>query len=70
MTDDITTEMLQDYFLAGIIHTLKSMKELQNNNTESLDTIDFDYLITRRMRDMIDTNVLNNINSTENRDYE
>jgi hypothetical protein len=70
MTDDITTEMLQDYFLAGIIHTLKSIKELQNNNTESLDTIDFDYLITRRMRDMIDTNVLNNINSTENRDYE
>lgn len=53
--------VLQDYFLAGIVHALKSLKQLQETETDSLDTIDFDYLINRRMRDMTDINVLDNI---------
>ena len=63
MTRD--TDLMNDYFLAGIVHTLKSMKTLQEDKTDSLDNIDFDYLIERRMRDMMDVNVLDNIEHIE-----
>ena len=41
------------------------MKTLQEDKTDSLDNIDFDYLIERRMRDMMDVNVLDNIENIE-----
>tara|TARA_R110002167_G_scaffold5787_5_gene26736 strand:+ start:1469 stop:1681 length:213 start_codon:yes stop_codon:yes gene_type:complete len=63
MTRD--TDLMNDYFLAGIVHTLKSMKTLQEDKTDSLDNIDFDYLIERRMRDMMDVNVLDNIENID-----
>jgi hypothetical protein len=60
---------LQDYFLAGIVHALKAMKELQATDTDSLDSIDFDYLINRRMRDMIDINILDNIERIDSEEF-
>lgn len=62
--------VLQDYFLAGIIHTLRSLKILQQEETESLDTIDFDYLIERRVRDMEDQSILETIEQIDDKELE
>ncbi len=62
--------VLQDYFLAGIIHTLKSMKILQEEGTDSLDSIDFDYLIERRVRDMEDQTVLDTIEQVDDKELQ
>ncbi len=62
--------VLQDYFLAGIIHTLRSLKILQQEETESLDTIDFDYLIERRVRDMEDQSILETIEQVDDKELQ
>lgn len=64
------TDLMNDYFLAGMVHTLRSLKSLQEEGSDSLDTIDFQYLIDRRMRDMIDTTVLDNIEHIDTKSEE
>ena len=64
------TDFMNDYFLAGMVHTLRSLKSLQEEGSDSLDTIDFQYLIDRRMRDMIDTTVLDNIEHIDTKSEE
>ena len=64
------SNIMQDYFLAGIIHTLKSLRTLQMEESESLDSIDFNYLIERRVRDMEDESILDTIEQVDSNNLE
>ena len=46
------------------------MKILQDEGTDSLDSIDFDYLIERRVRDMEDQTVLDTIEQVDDKELQ
>ena len=58
--------LYDEYFICGMIHLMKSLKDVQAQG-EDLNTVDWDFLIEQRKRDMQCPDILDTVESVENK---
>jgi hypothetical protein len=63
----MSLEVINDFILVGMIKVLEIIKEAKEEG-DDLNTIDFNYLIEHRKRDMINPELLKEVQRHNNKD--